>query len=394
MKILIANKFFYPKGGDCVHTIALKQLLEEKGHEVAVFSMQHPENIVNEYNRFWPSQVGYNKTENSNLKKALLRPVYSPEVKLKWNRLIDEFKPDLVHLQNIHTQLSPVIAEESFKKGIPVFWTLHDFKLICPAYSMLREGKPCEKCLLDKKNVIRHKCIKNSLGGSILGYIEALKWTRKKLEKYTTGFIAPSVFLKNKMTEAGFNPSKFNHIYNFVDDQKFISVPEKENYYVYLGRLSEEKGIKTLLKAASRLPQFNLKIIGDGPLKNTLKNTFSNKNIKFLGFQPWNEIKTILGKAKFMVLPSECYENNPLSIIESFAVGTPVLGAEIGGIPELISPGENGSLFKPGDVHSLQESIIKMMKNENYIYLYISETAKKKFNSERYYNELLNYYSG
>ena len=170
MKILLANKFFYPKGGDCVHTIGLKQLLEERGNKVALFSMQHPENLQNEYNLHWPSNVEFNSKKNNKITEKVLRPLGSHEVKRKWNALIDQFEPDIVHLQNIHSQLSPIIAKEAYKRGIPVFWTLHDFKLICPAYSMLRNGKPCEKCLTSKINVVKYRCLKNSFSASMLAF--------------------------------------------------------------------------------------------------------------------------------------------------------------------------------------------------------------------------------
>lgn len=393
MKIILANKYFYPRGGDCIHAMGLKTLLESKGHEVAVFSMQYPENIEDPFDSFWPSQVEYGKKLNSNLKESIVRPFGSSEIKKSWKALIDHFKPDIVHLHNIHTQLSPLITEEAWKKGIPVFWTLHDFKLACPAYSMLRDGKPCDLCIIDKKNVIKHKCIKNKLGGSLIAYLEALKWNRSKLEKFTTQFIAPSVFLKNMMVRAGFDESKLTHINNFTETGKFNPVAEKESYYAYVGRLSAEKGIITLLETASGLTGFKLKIFGDGPLRQTLENEFNHSHIEFMGHQSWGEVEKGIGKAKFLVLPSECYENNPLSIIESLTLGTPVLGAEIGGIPELVTPGENGMLFRAGDKKSLEAKIREMMASENWDYAKISEKAKSRFNPGRYYRKIIDLYA-
>lgn len=394
MKIILANKFFYPRGGDCVYTIGLKNLLENHGHEVAIFSMSHPDNLENKWSRFWPSYIEYGSKIDANFKEAVFRPFGTTEVRKKWNALLEAFKPDLVHLQNIHSQLSPVIAEDAYKKGLPVFWTLHDLKLACPAYSMLRDGKPCEACLSGKWNVVKHRCIKNSLPGSVIAYIEALKWNQRKLEKYTTRFISPSDFLKNKMQEAGFSSKKFVRIYNFTDENRFQPVTKKGTYYTYLGRLSSEKGILSLLKVASEIPKYNLKIIGDGPLRGSLEKEFGKfPHIEFVGHQPPESVNQLIGNARFLVLPSECYENNPLSIIESLALGTPVLGSNLGGIPELIRTGVNGLLFDISIPDDLKNKIQIMMENSDWCYPAISSEAFGRFNPERFYNELMDCYT-
>lgn len=393
MKIILANKFFYPRGGDCIHTIQLKQLLEQHGHSIAIFSMQHLDNIENEHSSYWPSMLEYTAKKPGNLLEAMQRPIYSREVKKNWNQLLDDFQPDIVHLHNIHSQLSPIIAQEAYKRSIPVYWTLHDYKLICPSYSLLRENRVCEECLSDKSSVVRHRCIKGSLIGSTIGYFEALKWSSSRLLKYTRAFISPSLFLQNKMAEGGYPKGKIRHIYNFVDDSKFSPEFSKENYYVYLGRLSREKGVETLLKAASEHPNFKLKVIGDGPLRINLEEKYNSANIEFLGYRKWDEIKQILGKARFMVIPSEWYENNPLSIIESFALGTPVLGASIGGIPELVDL-SNGMLFKAGNSEDLSNKIVEMMAFDSWDYQKISDNASIKFSADNYYNELMKIYKG
>lgn len=387
MKILLANKFYYPRGGDCIHTIELQKLLEQHGHRVAIFSMQYPENLPSEYSDYWPSGIDFTSLNINRLKESILRPVLSSEVKKKWNRLLDDFKPDIVHLQNIHSQLSPVIAQEASKRGIPVYWTLHDYKLICPAYTFLRNGSVCEDCLTDKRSVIRHRCIKGSLPGSVIGYLEAARWSRERLEGFTTKFVAPSKFLRNKMIEAGFESGRIVHIYNFADKEKFSPVSEKEDYALFLGRLSKEKGVETLLKAARSLPDFQLKIVGDGPERERLVQGYAAPNIEFLGHQNWETIKRLLGSARFMIIPSEWYENNPLSVIEALAMGTPVLGADIGGIPELIRP-ENGRLFQSGNVQDLIESIKEMMGIDSWRYQEIASAAQETFSADKYYGAI------
>ena len=195
------------------------------------------------------------------------------------------------------------------------------------------------------------------------------------------------------MGEGGYPKGQIRHIYNFADTSKFIPELSKESYYVYLGRLSKEKGVETLLKAASEHSNFKLKVIGDGHLRTNLEERYSSANIEFIGYRKWDEIKQILGKARFMVLPSECYENNPLSIIESFALGTPVLGASIGGIPELVNS-TNGMLFRAGDSEDLSNKIDEMMAIDSWDYQKISDDASIKFSAESYYNKLMKIYKG
>lgn len=395
MKILLSNKFFYPRGGDCIHTIQLKQLLEGKGHEVAVFSMQFPENIENEYSTYWPSEVSFGSKAPQKLLSALRRPFGVNEVKDKWNKLLNDFQPDVVHLHNIHSQLSPVIAQEAKKQNIPVVWTLHDYKLLCPAYTFMDNGgEVCEDCLQDNKAVTKKQCIKDSKLASYLGYYEAKKWNREKLQEYTSSFISPSKFLKSKMEQGGYAAQQVAHIYNFADDAKFNNkvVTNRKNDVVYVGRLSKEKGVDTLCKAFQSLKGSTLTIIGDGPIKTELEKKYASSNIKFVGFQPWEVIKEKLGNAAFLVIPSEWYENNPLTIIEALALGTPVLGAAIGGIPELINNGINGNTFMPGDAKDLEEKLTRMLKTNTWDYQQIQDDAKAIFAQDSYYNKLMEVY--
>ncbi|MDR1682447.1 MAG: glycosyltransferase [Candidatus Symbiothrix sp.] len=391
MKILLANKFYYRRGGDSIATINLEHLLINQGHEVAVFAMQHPETIDTPYLIYFPSEVSVNN--KSDILKFMLRPFGTSKVKQKWTQLLDDFQPDVVHLNNIHSQLSPVIAQIAHQRGIKVVWTLHDYKLLCPRYDCLVNGKtPCEKCFTDKKQAIVHRCIKNSLPMSVVAYLEAMKWNRKKLETYTGQFICPSRFMRNKMIQGGFNPDKLNVLSNFADLQKIgINTFEKENYYCFLGRISYEKGIESLLKAAIPLP-YRLIIIGDGPLRSKMENLVQKTpHISFVGYQKWPEIKEIVSKARFCVLPSECYENNPLSLIESLCLGTPVLGAKIGGIPELIEEGKNGVLFESKNVDDLKNKIEKMFL-QDFDFQNMAKDAQQKYSAEKYYKQIINIY--
>lgn len=392
MKILLANKFYYRRGGDCIYMLNLEKLLKAHGHEVAVFAMDYPENLDTPWKKYFP--------KNMSKLMAFTRPFGSHEVKSKFKKLLDDFKPDVVHLNNVHTQLSPVMAELAQQRGIKVVWTLHDYKLLCPRYDCLKNGNTiCETCFNgDKKACLDNKCMKGSKLASFIGFKEAIVWNRERLEASTDVFICPSQFMADKMVQGGFSKSKMQTLCNFIDVEKckfsstdgtdytddVVLLPKKENYYCFIGRLSHEKGAKTLIEAANQLP-YKLLIIGGGPLMNELKSV-AHTNIEFVGFKQWDDIKQLVGKARFSVIPSEWYENNPLSVIEAQCLGTPVLGANIGGIPELTD-----YTFSSGNIADLKTKIEKMWNSE-FDYQQIASDAQHRYDAETYYDKLINIY--
>lgn len=384
MRVLLSNKFYYRRGGDCIYMLNLEQLLKLHGHEVAIFAMDYPENLDSSWSKYFP--------QNMSKLMAFTRPLGSAEVKTKFNRLLNDFKPDVVHLNNVHTQLSPVMAELAHKKGIKVVWTLHDYKLLCPRYDCLRDGKEiCELCFNgDKMPCKTYKCMKGSALASLIGYKEAMTWNRQRLENCTDVFICPSQFMADKMVQGGFRKEKMRTLCNFIDVEKCRKTDyEKADYYCFIGRLSHEKGVRTLIEAANRLP-YKLKIIGGGPLEDELK-AVAGKHIEFVGFKQWDEIKELVGKARFSVIPSEWYENNPLSVIEAQCLGTPVLGARIGGIPELITEGVTGMTFESRNVDDLAKKIEQMF-GYGFDYRQIAESALKRYDAESYYNVIMEIY--
>lgn len=382
MRILLANKFYYRRGGDCIVTLGLEQLLSSKGHEVAVFAMDYPENLDSPWKKYWPS--------NMSKIKAFTRPFGDGEVRRKFTALLDDFKPDVVHLQNIHTQLSPVIAEIAHDRGIRVVWTLHDSKLVCPCYTCMRDGKWCEECFSDKTAVIRHRCMPGSIPGAVIGYLEQRKWNAAKLQSVTDMFLPPSRFMADTCIRGGYDADKFKVLSNFIDAEKVANPSfEKEDYYCFLGRVTAVKGIRTLCETAKSLP-YKLKVIGGGDLLEEMKIAYPQ--VDFLGQMTWEEFRPILEKARFMVIPSEWSENNPLTVIEAQSLGTPVLGARIGGIPELIDEGVSGMTFTSGDVSDLKNKI-SLMWNFDFNYEAISQAASEQYSSEAYYTALMDIYN-
>ena len=387
MKVLLANKFYYRRGGDCIYTINLEQMLKAHGHEVAVFAMDYPENLDTPWKKYFP--------QNMSKLMAFTRPFGSREVKTKFGRLLDDFRPDVVHLNNVHTQLSPVMAEMAHERGVKVVWTLHDYKLLCPRYDCLKNGTTvCETCFKgDKRACLDNKCMKGSKLASFIGYKEAEMWNRERLERCTDVFICPSQFMADKMVQGGFSKEKMKTLCNFIDVEKCKyantdgsdCLPAKEDYFCFIGRLSHEKGAKTLIEAANELPM-KLKVIGGGPLMDELK-AMAHDNIEFVGFKQWDEIKTLVGKARFSVIPSEWYENNPLSVIEAQCLGTPVLGARIGGIPELTP-----YTFSSGNRADLKAQI-ESLWNSEFDYDKIAQEARSRYDAESYYEKLMDIYA-
>ncbi|MCL1938103.1 MAG: glycosyltransferase [Candidatus Azobacteroides sp.] len=390
MRILLINKFYYPRGGDCIYTNNLEALLKQKGHEVAIFSMQHSDNWGTPYSYSFPSEVKF--SFSLDLLETIRRPLGSKEVEKKFICLLHDFQPEIIHLNNIHSQISPIVAEIAYKKGLKVVWTLHDFKLLCPRYDCLRNEQPCQLCFSNKIYVLKYKCMKNSLFASTLAYWEALKWNKEKLERYTDVFICPSVFMKSKMLAGGFSESKLMVLPNFVFPEKKDSTTYKQmdNYYCYVGRISEEKGIETLLHAAQQMP-YLLKIAGKGPLFDDLQSRYASDKIEFLGYLDQEKVKSLIKNARFSVIPSECYENNPLSGIESLCLGIPILGANIGGIPELIEKNRNGLLFESGNQDDLKNKIEEMY-HSTFDSASIAQKAQRDYSSENYYTSLMNIY--
>ena len=267
---------------------------------------------------------------------------------------------------------------------------MHDYKLICPNYKCLHNGKVCSLCVKDRNpiHVLKTKCMKGSFAASTMAYLEALVWNANRLERNTDCFIAPSHFLADLMIKGGFPSDKINVVPNFINHELPSGLPEKEDYYVYIGRLSEEKGLHTLLQVAESLP-YELHIVGDGPLKGMLPNCSSH--IQFLGFKNWNQLVPIAQKAKFLVVPSEWYEVFGLSNIEAQCLGTPVLGADIGGIPETIDVPSCGMLFEAGNKIDLEDKI-KLMFERSFNYKRIAEVARERFSADNYYKEIIKIY--
>jgi len=368
VRILQIQTYHYRRGGDSTYMFNLSRLLENRGHEVVHFAMRHPDNLPSPFAKYFVGEIDFPALLERPTPPALLRvlgrSIHSREAKRKIARLIEETRPDIAHIHNLHAHLTTSILSPLKKAGIPIVWTLHDYKLVCPNSDLLSGEEICERCIPNRfHNIVLRRCKKGSLGASFVAMLIALYDRLTRVPGRVDRFIAPSRFLENKLIEAGFDPGKIRWLPNFVEAESRDAVPEGD-YFLYFGRLSREKGIDILIRAAARLGRGRLRILGDGPERPALERLAAEQgaaDIEFLGRRSGEELRQILCGAQFAVLPSRWYENLPFSVMEAFASGKPVVASDLGGIPEMVDDGVNGFLFPSGDEEALADRIATLL---------------------------------
>lgn len=362
MRVLIANKFFFRNGGSEVVMFQERDFLLRSGHEVVDFSMQDARNLESPYASYFVQAQDYRNGRSGKI-GAALSLIHSTEATRNITRLIENTRPDIVHCHNIYHQLTPSIIGAAKAKGVPVVLTLHDSKPVCPSYTRLSNGKPCSACLDgDFSHVVKQRCADGSLGKSALLYAEAViqRWmgNYEQVDK----FIAPSQFMRSSVLHR-FRDDQVALLYNGVDTETLHSSEIDGGYVLFLGRLSPEKGVETLLKAhAASSNRWPLRIAGTGPLAEDLKHRYPGA--VFLGHLSGDVLQQTIAEAAVVVLPSECFENCPMSILEAMAYGKPVVGSRMGGIPELIVDDVTGKLYTAGNSDELQAALTYLMGNQ------------------------------
>lgn len=382
MKILLVNKFHYRKGGAETYYLTVGSELERIGHEVAYFSMKHPNNLPCKWDRYFVTQREYNDVKNPlSAARDGIALIYSPEAKRNFQALCEEFRPDVVHLNNVHRQITLSILDAPYLKEhhVPVFYTAHDYVTICPGYLMLDgEGRVCDACLEDGKyrHCIENRCVKGSRAKSALAALEASFNRSHHSNERIDRVIAPSRFMRSKLIEGGWPEGKVLALQNFADDAILArasgvagDVTDRESpYLLFFGRLSAEKGVDVLLRAfdaaAPSLPRdMRLIVVGDGPdaaeFRELAASLDSASRIEFAGYQTGDALQTYVERASLAIASSRCRENMPYSIVEAFAAGTPVVGTRIGGIPELVADGVTGFACEPGDVATMADAMVR-----------------------------------
>ena len=339
MKILIINKFLYPNGGSETYIFKLGSFLQEKGHDVQYFGMEHEGRCVGNAVGAYTSDMDFHGGTILNKLNYAWKTIYSAEARKQLGKVLDSFAPDVCHINNFNYQLTPSILLEIVKwrhqrnRDCRIILTAHDYQLVCPNHMCNNPAthKNCEKCLGGHFwNCVKNKCIHGSIAKSFIGTLEAYFWSLNKAYRYIDTIVCCSEFLKTKLDTNPVFASKTVVLHNFVDKTPKINFPAKD-YILYFGRYSWEKGVRTLLEAAKALPDIPFVFAGKGEYAEQMKNI---KNVRDTGYRSGEELDRLIREAKFSVCPSECYENCPFSIMESQERLTPVLGARIGGIPE------------------------------------------------------------
>ena len=397
MKILMINKFLYPNGGSETYIFKLGGYLQSLGHEVQYFGMEHEGRIVGNRVDAYTSTMDFH---GGLLGKAgyAVKTIYSAEARKKLRLVLDDFEPDVCHLNNFNYQLTPSVILEIRKwekqtgHKCKIIYTAHDYQLVCPNHMCHNPNTHdnCEKCLGGHYlNCTKGRCIHGSLAKSAIGTLEATLWNTVGVYKEIDKIICCSQFLKTKLDSNPVLAERTVMLHNFVEPVTWKNT-EKKDYVLYFGRYSMEKGIGTLMEAAKALPEILFIFAGSGPLEAELAGV---PNITNVGFQTGEALETLIREAKFTVYPSEWYENCPFSVMESQMYGTPVLGADIGGIPELVRVGETGELFESGNVTELKEKINSLWHDTDRLKEYALHCKNHGFDDvEAYVRKMMEYY--
>lgn len=395
MKILLVNKFLYPKGGAETYIFNLGSVLSSKGYSVEYFGLQNEKNTVGNSADSYVSDIDFSLGTKKNL-KAPLRIVYSSEARRKIRAVLEKFQPDVVHLNNIQFHLTPSIILEIEKyrrksgRNIKIIYTAHDFQLVCPSHGMFdSDMKICTKCLDGNYfQCVKGKCMKKSLAKSVLAAADACFWKAGKAYDFIDKIICPSYFLKSMLDTQERFKTKTTAIHNFVEPVS--AVYDKEDYILQFGHLSKDKGTLTVLEAAKRMPEKRFVFAGFGEAEEAIAQV---PNAEFVGFKTGDELKALIGKAACSVCSSEIFENCPFSVIESQIYGTPVIGSELGGIPELISENETGLIFEAGNADELVKKLRFLLETEGKLEEFTENCRKAQFETaETYYEKIMQIY--
>lgn len=398
MKLIFANNYYYLRGGSERVFFDEMEILREKGHQVVPFSRHFEKNYSTDYGIHFAPSFEYDNAPLFKKFPAAFKLIYSRECADSFCKLLNNFRPEIVHAHNIYGRLTSSIIDAAKKRRVPVVLTLHDYKLICPSYLMLSNGKPCEKCIGGKfYNCLIARCHKGSLTASAVYTFEAYLNALFRKHDWITYLICPSEFIQRRYAEAGIPEKKLVHIPYPIKTGNFEPNFTAGNYVLFAGRLSGEKGVLTLLKAV-KSSDILVKIVGDGPMRikyETFAKDNEINNVDFSGYKTGSKLKAIFRNAAFLVCPSEWYENLPMTIMEAFAYGKPVIGSNIGGVPEMITDEETGLLFRAGNHRELREKIQYLLSNPSLI-TRMGKAARKRveeeYKAELHYQKLMEVY--
>jgi len=404
MKVLFVTKNFRLGAGDRTYMFSLQRVLEKYGHEVGYFAMQHPSNLQTPFSRYFVSQIDFRgsleKRSFRTAFKVVQRSIYSRESSSRMASLLDDYKPDLVHIQHLDQHLSYSILPVIRQRHIPIVWTLHIYTPICLNHNLMDEntGKICEACSGGRyyKAAIR-RCKRGSVLASLLGSCSQYANRKLNLLNCVNVFLCPSEFLMSKFVEFGFPRSRLQQLSYFIDAREGSAGDSGAGYGLFLGRLVHEKGVDLILKALKGIKR-PFMIVGDGPAKEELVHLAAEiglQGVTFAGYKTGKELQEIVSGASFIVVPSRWYEVVGLVILEAYAHGKPAIGSRIGGIPEVIEDGETGLLFEPENVGDLHDKMMRLFE-EPELCVAMGKKARLKvvaeYGYESHYDKLMGIY--
>lgn len=396
MKILLVNKFLYPKGGAENYVLKLGKILESHGHQVQYFGLANAKNTVGNHAGAYVTDMDFGAGIWKNL-HAPFRIIYCAEARRKLRRVLEDFQPDVVHLNNIHYHLTPSVILEAHAyrqqtgRALKIVYTAHDYQIICPSHGLFdRNYKICERCLGGNYlHCMMTRCIKHSGLKSLLGTLDACFWKWMDVYAYVDTIICCSAFLKSKLDTQERLRTKTVALHNFVDMAQPWDV-EKGGYVLEFGHLSPDKGTLTLLEAARNMPDVRFVFAGYGPSVARIQEV---PNGEYVGFLQGEELELLIRRAAVSVYPSMWYENCPFSVIESQMYGTPVVASRMGGIPELIAEGQTGELFEAGNAGQLQRKLEKLLSDPELLERYSRQCSLRPVETaETYYQKLMMIY--
>ena len=393
--ILNVSQNYHVLGGSDRYFFTLAELLQKHGHRVVPFTAASPNNEPSEWENYFPRGADFEHPGAGDL----LRFLYSHDAVKSIRQLLQDTDIDLAHFHIYYGKLTTSILEVLKRDGIPLIQTLHEYKLTCPVYSHLSNDQICEAC--EGKHFWRalpKRCNRGSLARTALSvtesYISKMLGAVKKFDH----FISVSHFLRKKMISHGIPEDKISTVHNFVDVSDITPNFSEGEYILYFGRVHRSKGILTLIEAAVPLTDVPIYIVGDGEAMSEIQQVIEQngcKHIHLLGFKQGDELRELIRNSICTVLPSEWYENCPMSVLESYAYGKPVIGADIGGIPELIVDGIDGFLVPSGEQETLRDRLLWMFEHKDdaaemgRIGRYKMET---EFNADIHYERIMNVY--
>lgn len=398
MRVLFANNYYYLRGGSERILQGEMELLAQSGHRVTIFTRRLEKNDPAEYEDLFPPDLSHGDVPFINNVKVAFNRIHASDASRALGAVARVFRPDLLHAHNVYGRLGTSVLSAAQRIGVPAVITLHDYRLICPTYLLLRNASTCDICVRGQfYRCLSHNCHEGGLAASLVQTMESYANRWLKRWESAAKFLCVSRFMLKQFLHSGIDKSKLVHLPNFVRTDRCNPRFEPGEYALFVGRLSREKGVHTLVDAV-RGTCLKLRIVGDGPEMAALKRRVKQAritNVRLMGFRAGKELEALYHGAAFVVVPSEWYETFGLTVGEAFAYGKPVIGSEIGAIPELVRHEENGLLFAPGNVEDLREKMLQLRAMNDRIQGFGRsgrELMKTQFNPTRHLAKLLEVY--